>query len=1003
MKVARTRSRRGVAPLSGIPLGGLGTGSIEIRADGALHEWQIFNNPPWSGRGAPWSPPIASPVRPGDTLFAIRARRRRSPAEGQATEPAIVRILRERSESEARFTYTLSYVESVQEIHFSGEFPFAWLDYRDPALPLAVSLEAWSSFIPGDIKHSALPAAFFTFHLSNPSPTAVEVSLLGLLPQVFSLEALSGGHGQPQTRREQAPGLSALVFSAAGLPADHPLARGSLVFALLEDGADLVTELRDVGDLNAWQSWASGGQFVPDPVGGDPLRALLERIVREGLDPASAYGQLPSLLRGMVDSALVPDRRELQERIAADPIRYQDTRWRWALLLELNLTPAERAQYEHERQERPELQRDPVQASTRLSELGALARLLGEQAPKLFNARASRRTHGVISSPVLELDPWSERDLTFILTWYFPNHRGENVGDDLGHRYETWFSDALDVARYVAEARPALYSRSRTFHDLQYGASVPDWLADAINAQLTTLVKSSWLVRDGRFGIWEGLGCCGLQTLDVSYYGSHAVALLFPELEERQLQMTADFQLTPNSPRYDDYFLAFAPNRERVWRRIEHEPELARDPQRRQALYREVAAETGLDASGRIPHLFPGSFAVVDAYHMVDLMPKFALQVWRDYLWTANRAALERLWPAVKAAMEHARRIDELKVGLPYHYDHAPSETAISSQTYDTWDFIGYSAYVSSIWLAALKATAQMAHLLGDEDYAQDLERQFSESQASMERLLWNGEYYNLWVDPRSGRRNESCMADQLSGQLYATLLGLGDILPREHILSALRAIYRYNFVPGRGLVNGMLPPGKRADRPDHWTLGDPRHQAETVWSGTEYTVAVQMLLEGLVSEGLSVIHEVYTRYERAGQTWDHQECGGHYYRALSIWLAWLALGGLSYDAPHQTLSLQPRLRPPDGHWRQPLVLPGAWGSIEYRAGEGRVLLHLHEGQLSLRQLTLPAEAATPRQAPGEQAVWLAAVPIQGRREGASWHFDEPLLIEAGQTLEVRL
>lgn len=28
--------------------------------------------------------------------------------------------------------------------------------------------------------------------------------------------------------------------------------------------------------------------------------------------------------------------------------------------------------------------------------------------------------------------------------------------------------------------------------------------------------------------------------------------------------------------------------------------------------------------------------------------------------------------------------------GLPYHYDAPPSETAISSQTCDTWDFIGY-------------------------------------------------------------------------------------------------------------------------------------------------------------------------------------------------------------------------------------------------------------------------------------------------------------------------
>ena len=35
---------------SGIPLGGIGAGSVEIRADGKLYEWHEFNNGPWSSR-----------------------------------------------------------------------------------------------------------------------------------------------------------------------------------------------------------------------------------------------------------------------------------------------------------------------------------------------------------------------------------------------------------------------------------------------------------------------------------------------------------------------------------------------------------------------------------------------------------------------------------------------------------------------------------------------------------------------------------------------------------------------------------------------------------------------------------------------------------------------------------------------------------------------------------------------------------------------------------------
>jgi len=35
---------------SGVTLGGIGAGSVEIRADGRLHEWLIFNNGPWASR-----------------------------------------------------------------------------------------------------------------------------------------------------------------------------------------------------------------------------------------------------------------------------------------------------------------------------------------------------------------------------------------------------------------------------------------------------------------------------------------------------------------------------------------------------------------------------------------------------------------------------------------------------------------------------------------------------------------------------------------------------------------------------------------------------------------------------------------------------------------------------------------------------------------------------------------------------------------------------------------
>jgi uncharacterized protein (DUF608 family) len=972
---------QGIAPLSGIPLGGLGCGTLELRSDGAIHEWQIFNNPPWSGGRPPWTPVPPSPLRPDDSLFAIKTR--------QGDAPPVVRLLRQRGASEDAFSYFLPYVGSVQDIRFTGEFPFARLEYHDPALPVQVELEAWSSFIPGDVKNSALPAALFEFHIANNTVEEIEVSLLGVMPHGGG--ALPGG-GRQVMREVYTGEQSALVFALDGVSETHPMADGSFVFATLGGRAQLSPRLTNHSDLSAWDAWTQGLPFAPHgPT--DPCGTMLKRLAEEKADLGTVYRHLPSLLRSGVEGSLVPDRHIFQSRVQDDPIRYQDLRWRWALILELNLPEALQKPFHLDMTVNRELAGSLEKVNARLQALGAEKYLLAERPP--FWAGGPEKQgllRGAITQTVTIAPGASER-VTFLLTWFYPNHRGEGIGDNLGHRYAEWFEDALAVASYVAAQRDELYRRSKAFHDAQYTATAPYWLIDALNAQLTTMIKSSWFVRDGRFAIWEGLGCCGLQTLDVAYYGSQPVALLFPELEHRQLQMTADFQLTPQSPHYDEYFLAFPANRTLVQQRVAEHPELALDPELRLAMYREIAAETGLDASGRIPHFFPATFADIDSYHMVDLMPKFALLVLRDYQWTGDLATLRRLWPNVKAAMEHARKIDELAVGLPYHYDHAPSETAISSQTYDTWDFIGYSSYVSSIWLAALKATARMASIMEDQTYADNLEQEFLRGQASMERLLWNGEYYDLWYDPVSDLRNQSCMADQICGQLYASLLGLGDILPAEHLLSTCRAIFSYNRAQGRGLLNGALPPGKRADEPRNWTLGDPRFQSDTVWSGTEYAVAVQMIQAGLIDEGLTIMRDVYERYERAGQTWDHQECGGHYYRAMIAWLAWLVLGGIHYSAPGQSLSLRPVTYNSEGCWSQPLVLPGFWGTCSQQARQ--CLITAQEGTLALKQLVLPGEIAS-------ASILLAGTPVNAQLAHGTLCFPQGLELAGGQTLEIR-
>ena len=96
---------------SGAPLGGIGTGFVEIRADGCFYEWQIFNSGPWAQNAR--STTAAAARGPQYLRFALRTKA--SDGVGQ------VRRLYLRSDDND--LYTLPYVQDVQSIEYQAWFP----------------------------------------------------------------------------------------------------------------------------------------------------------------------------------------------------------------------------------------------------------------------------------------------------------------------------------------------------------------------------------------------------------------------------------------------------------------------------------------------------------------------------------------------------------------------------------------------------------------------------------------------------------------------------------------------------------------------------------------------------------------------------------------------------------------------------------------------------------------------------------------------------------------
>ena len=122
---------------------------------------------------------------------------------------------------------------------------------------------------------------------------------------------------------------------------------------------------------------------------------------------------------------------------------------------------------------------------------------------------------------------------------------------------------------------------------------------------------------------------------------------------------------------------------------------------------------------------------------------------------TGNKdtAFLREMWPAVQEAIVYLRQFD--------HGGGIPENGGYPDQTYDSWVVRGVSAYCGGLWLAALRATEEMARTLDDNAAAGEYHRSFEKAQKTYIDKLWNGEYFRYDTD---SDYRDSVQADQLPG-----------------------------------------------------------------------------------------------------------------------------------------------------------------------------------------------------------------------------------------------
>ena len=425
------------------------------------------------------------------------------------------------------------------------------------------------------------------------------------------------------------------------------------------------------------------------------------------------------------------------------------------------------------------------------------------------------------------------------------------------------WSDAIDAwqAPYVTDESKPLWYRGELFNEMYI-------LADG--GSLWGRPVGSDQKAPDTFGFLECFDYPFYATLDVRFYGSMPLAKFWPDLDKqvlRQFAKTVPENLTEKS----------------IW--------IWKTQQTGELTFRIRKAKGAVPHDLGVPQEDPfmqvNAFGWQNTNDWKDLNSKFVLMIYRDWVFTGkkDKAFLTETWPAVEQALEHLEQYDHTGDGLPQN-DNYPD------QTYDVWIVHGESAYCGGLWLAALRAAEEIAHVLGQTAAATKYHDMFAKGQATYIQKLWNGEYFRY--DTMSVYRDD-IQADQLAGQWYANMTGLGDLVPRDMQIKALKKIYDFNvmkFSGGEmGAVNGMGPDG---------SLIKSNEQVQEVWTGTTFGLAALMLSDGLKDEAYRTAWGVYhTTYETEGywfRTPEAWEIDGHY--RASMYMRPAAIWALEMTAP---------------------------------------------------------------------------------------------------------
>ncbi|MEM3692831.1 MAG: GH116 family glycosyl-hydrolase [Candidatus Bathyarchaeia archaeon] len=610
---------------------------------------------------------------------------------------------------------------------------------------------------------------------------------------------------------------------------------------------------------------------------------------------------------------------------------------------------------------------------------------------KLKNRRYQKpqgglRDHGALAAHI-KVKPGKTGKARFLITWNFPNcynyWKAEKSGKPIiwKNYYSKIFHNSVETALYCLKNWERLYGETLAFRDALFSSTLPAPVIDAISSNLSIL-KSPTVLRleEGSLYGFEGCridaGCCEGSCMHVWNY-AYAPIFLFPRLDRSMWDLHYEYD-------------------EREDGRISFRLQLP---------------------------LGSGQWSF--AHAAVDGQFGSVIRAYAYWKFTGDEDWLRSKWPSVSKSIEFAwaetneDRWDLYKDGILEGRQH---------HTLDM-ELFGPNPWLTGLYLAALKAGAEMADYLGEKGKAEEYRLLFIAGKRWIEEHLFNGQYFyqkinlrdksilesyrisdpsilEVYWDEEHGeikyQIGEGCGIDQVLAQWHANICGLGEIFDKGKVKRALKSIYRYNFKksmrsffnPCRifslndeaGTIICSFPEG--VAKP---TIPVP--YSEETMAGFEYAVASHMIQDGLIDEGLEIVKAVRDRYDGEKRNpWNEIECGSNYSRSMASYALLLALSGFQFHMVKGKIGFNPQYG--NGKFKCFWSTGMGWGTFEIK--EKEAILTVLYGRLKIKTVSLPFLKERK-----VKAVKVCKREVAFEKFGEELQFANSLILEKGQHLTI--